>query len=206
MRGRVLLVGTLVAVTVAGCATTQRPASPLGRSIEADATPTASGPPPMPTGPTPPVGDPPPERGGTIPAAARAAQDHVDRGLLSRSPQSALRRYAIAYTNWSASQLPARERQLAAMSIGDARLAIEATIAARSTTRPAPRDPVTDTGSVVAIAPGSGTAVGWWVVVTDERTLGEGVYSGLTPAMHVTLAHVTHLPGGWAVSAWEPEP
>jgi hypothetical protein len=100
----------------------------------------------------------------------------------------ALRRYALVYTNWRAAQLPARERELAALAIGPARLGAEQTA----------------DGQVVAIAPGQGPDAGQWVIVTEEQTTGSGLYAGLPRGPHVTLARLTHLPGGWVVSQWNP--
>ena len=61
-----------------------------------------------------------------------------------------------------------------------------------------------NSGQVVAIAPGEGPDAGQWVIVTEEHTTGTGGYAGLPPAPHVTLAQVSHLDGGWIVSAWNP--
>ena len=49
---------------------------------------------------------------------------------------------------------------------------------------------VANTGTVVAIAPGQGSAAGQWVVVTRETTTGQGDYAGLPPTDHVTYAQV----------------
>lgn len=43
-----------------------------------------------------------------------------------------------------------------------------------------------------------------WVVVTSEKTTGQGDYQGLPAQLHVTYAQLTHTPGGWVVSEWEP--
>jgi hypothetical protein len=189
----------LLGLALAGCGGSIRVAAPLGRSI-------AAGPPRLaPLAPTPaPIGDPPAERTGTIPAAAQTAEDSVSRAGVAHSPQLALRRYALTYVNWQASDLHKREQQLAAMSIGAAKLTAEQTTAARSGATALLASHVANSGQVVAIAPGEGPDAGRWVIVTEEHTTGTGGYTGLPPAPHVTLAQVRHLDGGWVVSAWNP--
>jgi hypothetical protein len=115
-----------------------------------------------------------------------------------------LTRYALAYTNWRASQLPARERRLAALSVGVARLSAEQTAAAESGAAALAAHDVANVGQVVAIAPGEGLDRGQWVIVTEEQTSGTGPYAGLPAGPHVTLARIVRLAGGWAVSAWDP--
>jgi hypothetical protein len=189
----------LLSLALAGCGGSIRVATPLGRSI-------AAGPPRLaPLAPTPaPVGDPPAERGGTIPAAAQAAEDSVSRAGVAHSPQLALRRYALTYVNWQASGLQEREQQLVAVSIGAAKLTAEQTTAARSGATALIASHVENSGQVVAIAPGEGPDAGLWVIITQEHTTGTGGYAALPPAPHVTLAQVRHLNGGWVVSAWNP--
>ena len=188
----------VLALALAGCASTTVSA-PLGRSI-------AAGPPrTVPLAPTPtPVGDPPAERDGTIPAAAALAENSVSRAGVASSPQGALRRYALDYINWRASDLREREQQLAAISIGAAKLTAEQTAASESGTAALVANDVANTGQVVAIAPGEGPDAGQWVIVMQEQTSGTGFYAGLPTAPHVTLAQVRHLRNGWAVSAWNP--
>ena len=189
----------VLALALAGCAGSPRLSAPLGRSI-------AAGPGrPLPVSPAPaPTGDPTSERGGTIPAAAQAAEDSASRASVASTPTLALRRYALAYVNWRASDLQARERQLAAMSIGDAKLTAQQEAAARSGNAALNANHVANTGQVVAIAPGEGPETGQWVIVTLEHTTGTSTYAGLPPGPHVTLAHVSRVNGGWVVSAWNP--
>jgi hypothetical protein len=151
-----------------------------------------------------PVGDPSRERDGQIPQPLAAAQDHPAAAGLASSPVAALRRYALAYTNWQAAGLPARERELAKLAIGAARLTADQTAAAQSGAAALIADHVANAAQVVAIAPGQGPDAGEWVIVTEEQTTGSGAYAGLPAGPHVTLARVTHLPGGWAVSEWDP--
>jgi hypothetical protein len=196
---RAAATAALLALALAGCDGPVHATAPLGRSIAAGA------PRPAPVAPTPaPVGDPPAERSGTIPAAAQAAEDSVSRAGVAHSPQQALRRYALAYVNWHASDLQKREQQLVAMSIDAAKLTAEQTAAARSGAAALIPSHVANSGQVVAIAPGEGPDTGQWIVVTQEHTTGTGAYAGLPAGPHVTLAQVRHLDGGWAVSAWNP--
>jgi hypothetical protein len=189
----------LLALVVAGCGSAHRSASPLlGRSI----TPSHER---APVAETPaPAGDPPSERGGTIPPAARAAQRSVSPAALAATPREALVRYALLYVNWRAAQLPARERELAALSIGTARLTALQTATAGSGAGALVASDVANSGQVIAVTPGEGAAAGQWVVVTQEQTTGRGAYAGLPPGPHVTLARVTRESRGWVVSAWDP--
>ena len=189
----------VLALALAGCAAAARVSAPLGRSI-------AAGPRrPLPAAPTPaPTGDPASERGGTIPAAAQAAEDSVSPPGVATSPALVLRRYALAYVNWRASDLRQHEQQLAELSIGAAKLTAEQTAASDSGAAALVASDVANSGQVVAIAPGRGPDTGQWVIVTQEHTTGTGRYAGLPAAPHVTLAQVHHLNHGWVVSAWDP--
>ena len=121
---------------LAGCGRSMPNApAPLGRSLTV-------GPPSSSQTPAP-QGDPPAERGGTVSDAHALLENAPSRGAIASSPQTALRRYTLAYTNWRASGLPARERQLALLAIGPARLAAVVKIKANSNRRlhqPTPRD------------------------------------------------------------------
>jgi hypothetical protein len=192
-------VTTALALLLAGCAGPAGVTTPLGRSIAAGPRRTVS------DVPTPaPVGDPPTERAGTIPPPASVEENSVSPAEVAASPQLALRRYALAYVNWRAADLRERERQLAAMSIGAAKLTAEQTAAAQSGTAALIANDVADHGEVVAIAPGEGPDAGQWVIVTQEHTTGTGPYAALPASPHVTLARVRHIKTGWAVSAWNP--
>lgn len=187
----------LALLALGGCGAGAPPApSPLGRSLEAERIPVSRAPAPN--------GDPPAERGGTVPQRQLAAQDTTAANSASPTPQAALHRYALAYTNWTAANLPAHERQLAAMAIGPARLAAEQTAASGSAVASLAASHVTNKGAVIAIAAGEGSARGQWVIVTQERTSGTGVYAGLPPTPHVTVARVRRVGHGWAVWEWRP--
>jgi len=157
------------------------------------------------TPPAPDAGDPAAERGGTIPAATRAAQGKLVQRSVQPTPQAAVARYAQLYANWSAANVVARQRQLAAISLGQARTqALQAAASAKADTVLA-RSHVANTGEIVAIVAGEGPAAGEWVIVTREQTSGRGDYAGLPPTLHVTYSQVTRTPHGWVVSSWAPQ-
>ncbi len=149
--------------------------------------------------------DPAPERGGTIPNGAQAAQRTPAAGAGRPTPQAALERYANLDMNWTAKTVADVQNQLAAISVGEARAqALQAAASyGQDTTLQASR--VANTGTVVAIAPGQGSAAGWWVVVTRESTTGQGDYAGLPPTDHVTDAQLEHTATGWVISSWSPQ-
>jgi hypothetical protein len=123
---------------------------------------------------------------------------------LAPSPQAALLRYALLYTNWQASSLPAHERRLAALAVGAARLTAEQEDASASAAAALAADHVQNTGVVLSIAAELGPTRGQWIVVTQEQSTGTGPYAGLPPTLHVTLARTERLKRGWAVSEWTP--
>jgi hypothetical protein len=184
----------LALASLSGCGATTSAPSSLGRSFAAA---------PDPTSPAPaPSGDPPAERHGTIPPDA--ARQQSTPSALAPTPQAALQRYALLYTNWRATSLPSVERQLAALAVGAARLTAEQIAASHSKTTALAAEHVQNTGVVLAIAPGQGPVRGQWIVVTQEQTIGEGPYAGLPPTLHVTLARTRRLGHGWAISSWTP--
>ncbi len=194
-RGRLMLPFALLAL--GGCGGAAPLAlSPLGRSLGAERVAVGRAPAP--------VGDPAAERGGTVPPGALAAQDTPGAGAASPTPQTALRRYALAYTNWSAADLPAHERQLAALAVGPARLAAEQIAASRSAIASLTQSHVANKGVVILIAAREGMARGHWVIVTREQTTGTGPYAGLPPSLHVTLARLRRIDHEWVVSEWRP--
>ena len=144
---------------------------------------------------------------------ARAASPHADdgprtpsspppgSGALASTPQAALERFAWLYVNWHVLQLPERARQLAALSVGQAREQAQALVARASALE---RYQVTNAGAVTAIAPGKGQEQGRWAVITNEITSGAGPYSGLPATSHVTWATVARTPRGYAVTGWYP--
>ncbi len=149
--------------------------------------------------------DPAPERGGTIPTQAQAEQHRLASGAARPTPQAALTRYAALYLNWDADRVIGLQRQLASISLGQARA--QALQAAAS----ASRDPqltashLANRGHVVAVAPGQDNAAGEWVIVTSEQTSGEADYQGLPQTLHIIYAQLTSTSRGWVVSEWAPQ-
>ena len=66
------------------------------------------------------------------------------------------------------------------------------------------RSNVANSGHVVTIGQGQGTAAGQWVLVTSEQTTGTGTFAGLPATLHVIYATVTHTTVGWVILAWNP--
>jgi hypothetical protein len=185
----------LAAISVSGCgaSSTARAPAPLGRVFTATASPPAA---------ATPSADPPPERHGTLPRSIASKQDTPN--ALAPSPQAALQRYALLYTNWQAASLPTLERRLAALAVGAARLTAEQIAAANSALAELVAHHVRNSGIVLAIAPGQGPVGGQWIVVTQEQSTGTGPYAGLPPTLHVTLASTAHVDHGWVISGWTP--
>jgi hypothetical protein len=148
--------------------------------------------------------DPAPERGGTIPAGNRAMQRQPATGASEPSPQSALERYARLYVNWSARTVAADQRELAAISVDQARAQALQAAATYARDQTLQQSGVANTGHLVAIT-SSITTPGQWVLLTSEQTTGKGDYAGLPPTLHVTYARVTHASSGWVVSEWAPQ-
>jgi hypothetical protein len=199
MRALLILPGCLLAV---GCGITdpyQGSAPHAARTTNSSPVTTTT------TASAPDAADPAPERGGTVPAAAQASQRMLADGSAAATPTAALTRYAQLEINWRASTLLAQQRQLAAVSLDEARAA--ALQAAASAARDAEliRSQVANRGQIIAITPGQGPAGGRWVLVTAETTTGTGDYSALPAAIHVTYAQVTRTTSGWVVSQWSPQ-
>jgi len=136
-------------------------------------------------------------------AAPPAAARESPRDVL-RTPQLALVAFADLYINWSYRSLGQHQMLLAAMSVGAARLAESQAAAVSGGDGTIARAHLRNSGTVVSVAPERGDA-GRWVLVTRERTGGDGEYEGLASSFHVTLARVVAVPGGYAVSEWLPQ-
>jgi hypothetical protein len=151
------------------------------------------------------AGDPPAERHGTVPPQTKARENRIRRAAATSSARAAVDRYARLYINWHAGQLVAHQRELAQRSIGAARLQAAQVAASASADTQLRSDRVSDRGQIVSANPGVGPAAGKWVIVTSEKTSGQGDYTGLPPAIHVTYAVVTRITAGWVVSQWTPQ-
>jgi len=177
-----------------GASSTTSTPSPLGRPFAAAPGPASAA--------AAPSGDPPAERHGTVPQSSARKQNTPS--ALAPSPQTALLRYALLYTNWQAASLPALERRLASLAVGAARLSAEQTAASNSAAAELAANHVQNTGVVLSIASGRGPARGQWIVVTQEQSTGTGPYAGLPPTLHVTLARTERVNRSWAISEWSP--
>jgi hypothetical protein len=120
------------------------------------------------------------------------------------TPEQAIRQFALLYVNWTWRTLRPHLRELAAISVGAARLAERQAGAAEGRDSEIAATHVYNRGQIVSIAP-SQTQPGEWVVVTREQTGGNAQYDGLQPSWHVTLAQLVHLPGGYSISQWLPQ-
>jgi hypothetical protein len=148
--------------------------------------------------------DPAPERGGTIPSSATKAQDTLPGNAGRSTPQQALALYARLYINWSASTVAERQRRLASISLDSARAQALQAAASYQHDSTLQASHVANSGSIISIAPGQGPARDGWVIVTTEKTSGQGDYTGLPATVHVTYARLTHRPDGWIVTDWSP--
>jgi hypothetical protein len=191
---RLALTLMLTLAFLAGCGSTTNAPSPLGRSFASAPASTSTS--------AAPIGDPPPERHGTVPEGIASEENRS--GSLAATPQAALLRYALTYTNWRASSLSVVERRLVSLAVGAAKLTAEQTAASNSVAAELADDHVQNKGVVLAITPAQGPADGQWVVVTQEQTTGTGPYAGLPPALHVILARTERLNHGWVISGWTP--
>jgi hypothetical protein len=191
------LITVLVAVALGACGLPNPYQSTTTRSTTTTAATTATAPGDQ--------RDPAPERGGTSPTTAEAAQNKPAAGAARPSPQAALERYAATYLNWDAAHVIAIQRQLASISLGQARAQALQAAASASRDSQLTNSDVANHGHVVAISPGQTTATGRWVIVTSERTGGHGDYQDLPPTLHIIYAQLTNTSQGWVVSRWQPQ-
>ncbi len=123
------------------------------------------------------------------------------------SGPAAVRAFALAYINWTASTVTDDMRSLAARSVGQARSAAQLAAAETASDYELRQGGIANSGAVEAVAPLPGASKRY-VVVTRESTTATNTtaYQGLYPAWHVTVASVTEpQPGLWVVSGWQPE-
>lgn len=146
----------------------------------------------------------PGEPHGTIPAAALKAQSHLAPGAGQPTPQAALERYAVVWGTWDSTSLAAVQTRVAQMSLGAARDEAQQAVASYQADTTLQHSTMSSSTAVVAVAQGVGSASGYWVVTTTEKT-GSGQVSGLPPTFHVTYAKLTHTASGWVVNTWSPQ-
>jgi hypothetical protein len=119
----------------------------------------------------------------------------------------AIRAFATAYINWSATTVTADLRALAEASIGQARAAMELAAGGAARDYELQRGGIANSGTVEAVAPLAGSH-DQFVVVTRELTTAANTtaYQGLRPAWHLTLVTVSEVGAEqWVVSGWQPE-
>ena len=145
----------------------------------------------------------PGNRGEPIPPppASPDSQAPID---VQSSPQQALVAFASRYVHWSYRTLSADQRRLAATAVGAARISERQAAASSEADATLRRSRVWNHGQVISVAPDRARS-GWWVIVTRERTGGSGEYEGLPAALHVTLARLARVRGGYAVERWSPQ-
>jgi hypothetical protein len=192
------LILTVIALAGCGIGDPYQTGQPAASTSTASTTPTSTTPPAQ-------NGDPAPERGGTIPSAAQAAQNKLAAGAAQPTPQAALERYARIYLNWTTPRVVAIQRQLAAISTGQARALAQQAAASAARDAQLQAGQIANSGQVISLAPGQGVAHGQWVIVTSELTIGPGDYQGLPPTLHIIYARVTDIPQGWVISGWQPQ-
>jgi hypothetical protein len=194
-----ILLAASAAVALAGCGltdpyTAKQPSSSVTSSTATPTTPST----------TTTNADPAPERGGTIPPGTRATESQLATGARQPTPQSALEHYARLYVNWSARTVAADQRELAAISVDQARAQAQQAATTYAHDQTLQQSGVANSGHLVAIT-SSIVVPGQWVLVTSEQTTGKGDYAGLPPTLHVTYAQVTRASSGWVVSEWAPQ-
>jgi hypothetical protein len=123
------------------------------------------------------------------------------------TPVAAVRAFATAYINWTATTIATNLRTLAEQSVGQARSAMTLAAAQAAGDYELQRGGVGNQGTVEAVAQRPAHP-DQYVVVTRELTTATATsaYDGLQPAWHVALATVARQPdGGFVVSGWQPE-
>ncbi len=120
------------------------------------------------------------------------------------TPTKALAAFAALYVNWSYRTLSSDQRMLAAMSVGAARLSESQAAASSQGDTTIAAGHIYNSGQIISIASDLAQP-DMWAIVTREQTGGDSQYEGLPAAYHVTLAQLTQVPGGYAVSQWLPQ-
>ncbi len=155
--------------------------------------------------PTPPHPQPPAASANEVTVPTRPGPSRSALATAAPTQAKAIERFGDLYVNWRHDTLVNRQRELAAISIGEASSMQRRAAASTPADYELRRAKVANEGRIVALAPLRPPRHGVWVVVTHERTTGERTYDGLAPAYHVTIATVRQLDTGWVVSQWRPQ-
>jgi hypothetical protein len=150
----------------------------------------------------PPAQASPGEQQGVLPAGAEAERAPRRPAV---TPVQALVQFAVLYINWTYRTLPVHQAQLAAIAVGDARLAERQAAAASKRDTTLQQGHIYNRGSVIAVSRVIDGSAGQYAVVTREQTGGDPEYAGLQAAFHITLATVVAVRGAWAVEEWQPQ-
>jgi hypothetical protein len=171
----------VLVIALAGCSNPDAPST--GQRTSSTISPQNEGEPPA----------PPP-----TPLASQAPLD------VQHTPTAALTLFSRLYSNWTYRTLTADQRTLATISVGTARLAEQQAAASSQADTTIARGHIWNSAQIVSIASDQ-TQPGMWAIVTREQTGGDAQYEGLPASYHITLARLTHVPGGYAVSEWLPQ-
>jgi hypothetical protein len=123
------------------------------------------------------------------------------------APEQAIRGFATAYINWTATSVAGDMRALANVSIGQARSAMQLAAAETAGDYELQQGGIANSGTVEAVAPLPGRRNQYAVVTLEETTAtASNAYQGLAPSWHLAVATVVEaVPGRWVVSGWQPE-
>jgi len=135
------------------------------------------------------------------PASTAAGATAPEPGAAStRSRDAVVRRFAEAWSNWTAHDLAAQRRVLASLAV--APLATQLRRDAEQATRDDLErvSTASSTGRLVGVLP---QRDGTLVVVTYETAKADGAVHG-QPAYDVYVADGRQTPEGWRLSRWEP--
>lgn len=146
-----------------------------------------------------------PQSAGEPPAprpAKAATQSTIDP---QPTPSDALRLFASLFGNWSYRTLSADQRRLAKIAVGAARLTEQQAAAGSTADHTLSQGRIWNQAQILSISTDR-LQTGCWVIVTKERTGSDnGEYEGLPAADHVTIARVSRVHGGYAISEWSPQ-
>jgi hypothetical protein len=186
---------TAAAAAIAGCGISNPYQHTAGATtLTSTSTSPASSPAGNPAqNPGEPPAPPPPTPASQTPASVQS------------TPADAITQFATLYINWTWWTLAAHERELAARSVGAARLSEQHAAAAAAGDSTIAQSRVYNSGQIISIGR-SRTNSKQWVIVTREQTGGNSQHDGLQASYHVTLAELAQLNNsGWTVSEWLPQ-